>query len=65
MRVHRLSISFIVLIALCLPSYAQLPPSADWAVHAANRYQIFPNLTYLTASNYTAFSCIKPSRKPA
>ncbi len=33
---------------------AQLPPSAEWAAHAANQYQIFPNITYLTASNYEA-----------
>src|SRR5262249_61461700 len=36
------------------PAYAQLPPSADWAVHAANQYQVFPNVTYLTASNSEA-----------
>ena len=30
---------------------AQLSPSAIWAAHAANQYQVFPNLTYLTASN--------------
>jgi len=28
--------------------------SAEWAAHAANQYQIFPNITYLTASNYEA-----------
>jgi acetyl esterase/lipase len=33
---------------------AQLTPSAEWAAHAANQYQIFPNVTYLTASNYEA-----------
>jgi len=31
---------------------AQLPPAADWAVHAQNEYQVFPNITYLTASGY-------------
>src|ERR1700722_12135305 len=31
---------------------AQLSPSAAWAAHAANEYQVIPNLTYLTASNY-------------
>ncbi len=31
---------------------AQLSPAASWAVHTANEYQAFPNLTYLTASNY-------------
>jgi acetyl esterase/lipase len=32
--------------------WAQLSATADWAAHAANRYQTFPNLTYLTASNH-------------
>jgi hypothetical protein len=52
-------IAFIVLsFVLSLPRHAnaQLPASADWAVHASNKYQIFPNLTYLTASNYEAKS---------
>ena len=29
---------------------AQLSPSANWAAHALNDYQIFPNLTYVSAS---------------
>jgi acetyl esterase/lipase len=33
-------------------AFAQLPPAAEWAVHATNEYQVFPNLTYLTASGY-------------
>jgi acetyl esterase/lipase len=36
------------------PASAQLSPSATWAAHAANDYQVFPNVTYLTASNYEA-----------
>ena len=32
-------------------AFAQLSPSAAWATHAANEYQVFPNVTYLTASN--------------
>jgi acetyl esterase/lipase len=31
--------------------FAQLTPSATWATHAANEYQVIPNVTYLTASN--------------
>src|SRR5262245_2601063 len=52
----RLSVVAVVLLPLVTlgPAYAQLPPSADWAVHAANRYQVFPNLTYLTATNFEA-----------
>jgi acetyl esterase/lipase len=36
------------------PAFAQLSPSATWAAHAANDYQVFPNLTYLVATNYEA-----------
>jgi acetyl esterase/lipase len=42
---------FIVLISVSAFGQAS---STDWAVHAANEYQIFPNLTYLTASNFEA-----------
>ena len=44
----------IALAAAFVPAFGQLTPSADWAVHAANQYQVFPNVTYLTASNYEA-----------
>jgi acetyl esterase/lipase len=37
--------------AAILPAFAQLSPSATWATHASNEYQVFPNLTYLVASN--------------
>jgi acetyl esterase/lipase len=37
---------------LTLLFLTQLSASADWAAHAANQYQTFPNLTYLTASNH-------------
>lgn len=36
------------------PVFAQLSPSATWATHAANDYQVFANLTYLVATNYEA-----------
>jgi acetyl esterase/lipase len=32
------------------PSGAQLTPTAEWAVHAQNEYQITANVTYMTAS---------------
>jgi acetyl esterase/lipase len=35
-------------IALAAPGLAQLSPSASWATHAANEYQMYPNVTYLT-----------------
>ena len=34
------------------PSLGQLSPSATWAAHALNNYQIVPNVTYLTATNH-------------
>src|SRR6202162_6464313 len=45
----RLLISFAMLPQILS---AQLSPSATWAAHAASEYQVFPNITYLTASNY-------------
>jgi acetyl esterase/lipase len=33
-------------------AFAQLSPVATWATHAANEYQMFPNLTYVVANNY-------------
>ena len=45
--------SFALALGLLLTAagaHAQLSPSASWAAHALNDYQIFPNLTYLTAS---------------
>jgi acetyl esterase/lipase len=42
----------LVAIAAVAPASAQLSPSAEWAAHAANQYQVAANVTYLTASNY-------------
>lgn len=43
----------VLLAVASIPSaIAQLSPAASWATHSANEYQVFPNLTYLTASNY-------------
>jgi acetyl esterase/lipase len=33
-------------------AFAQLSPTADWATHAQNQYQVFSNVTYLTATGY-------------
>jgi acetyl esterase/lipase len=41
-----------VTLAAALPGLAQLSPSATWATHTANQYQVIPNVTYVTASNY-------------
>ena len=54
MHSNKLVVFALLLSGISAPSFAQLPPSADWAVHAANRYQVFPNLTYVTASNFEA-----------
>ena len=46
-----------MMIAMSLPagfSWAQLSAPAEWATHAANEYQVFPNVTYLVASNWEA-----------
>src|SRR5437773_8865723 len=41
-----------VLSLVSSTAFAQLTPSAAWAAHAANQYQVAANITYLTASNY-------------
>src|ERR1700693_4222543 len=50
--------STLILIALAVLAVpdgrAQLLPTSLWAAHAENEYQMFPNITYLTANNYEA-----------
>src|SRR5262245_46898879 len=41
----------LLLLTLTAPAFAQLSPSADFAVHAANQYQLAPNVTYRAASS--------------
>jgi len=47
---------------------AQLSPQATWATHAANEYQIFPNITYSVSNNYesswTSISGATPPPQP-
>ena len=48
---------FAMMIAAALPAglcWAQLAAPAEWATHALNEYQVFPNVTYLVASNWEA-----------
>ena len=45
-------ILFVIAAAVPQSGVAQLSPSAAWAAHAPTEYQVFPNLTYLVASNY-------------
>src|SRR4051812_45560861 len=47
---RRLMFLSLFLAALAAPATAQLSPSADWAVHAANQYQMTANVTYRMAS---------------
>ncbi len=56
MRVKALFRFFAVtcLAAWIQPAFAELSATASWAAHATNEYEVFPNLTYLTASNYEA-----------
>jgi len=50
----KLVFPIFIAIAAMLPqsAFAQLSPSATWAAQAPAEYQVFPNLTYLVASNY-------------
>ncbi|HVH27838.1 MAG TPA: alpha/beta hydrolase [Vicinamibacterales bacterium] len=51
-RIVTAAFTALAVLAAHTPVSAQLSPSADWAAHAANNYQVAANLTYLTASNY-------------
>jgi acetyl esterase/lipase len=54
---RRILIAACAVLAIGAPArhgFAQSTSSAEWAAHAANQYQVFPNITYLTASNYEA-----------
>jgi acetyl esterase/lipase len=44
----------IVCLTVTSNAVAQVSPAAEWAIHAANKYQITPNVTYLTATGYEA-----------
>src|ERR1700685_1184766 len=46
----KISIFALSALMASIPALAQLSPVAEAAVHAANQYQTFPNVTYLTAS---------------
>ncbi|MQA28414.1 MAG: alpha/beta hydrolase fold domain-containing protein [Luteitalea sp.] len=53
----RKSAILLVAGALMIPAvpsttFAQLSPSADWATHAQNGYQVIANVTYMTATGY-------------
>ena len=41
-------------LLLAASAYAQLSPGAQWATEFEARYQVVPNITYLTANNYEA-----------
>ena len=51
-RISALALGCLLFPAWAGPALAQLSPSATWAAHAANDYQVVPNVTYLVASNY-------------
>ena len=46
----------VVMMMAFVPSttFAQLSPSADWAVRAQNAYRVISNVTYMTATGYDA-----------
>jgi acetyl esterase/lipase len=45
---------FWLTAAVCFPTmaFAQLSAPATWATHAANEYQVFPNITYSVNNSY-------------
>ena len=53
-RIAAVACLVLGLLITARPGSAQLSPVAAWAAHAANEYQVIPNVTYLTASNFDA-----------
>jgi acetyl esterase/lipase len=49
-NIRRLLIT-VGLVAAAPAGFAQLSPQTTWAVHAANEYDVVPNITYVTAGN--------------
>jgi len=45
-------VSGLMIPAVPSTTFAQLSPTADWATHAQNEYQVIANVTYLTATGY-------------
>ena len=50
----RACVAAIVCLLTAASVSAQMPPTASWAAGVANDYQVFPGVTYLTASNWEA-----------
>ena len=50
----RTAVAFVASLVLTSAAQAQLSPTADWATHAQNQYQVFSNVTYLTATGFEA-----------
>ena len=50
----RSCLAAIVCVLTAASVSAQMPPTASWAAGVANDYQVFPDITYLTASNWEA-----------
>jgi acetyl esterase/lipase len=44
--------SALLVLSVASTTFAQLSPTAEWATHAQNEYQVLSNVTYLTASGY-------------
>jgi len=50
----RSCLAAIVCVLTAAPVSAQMPSTASWVAGIANDYQVFPDITYLTASNWEA-----------
>jgi acetyl esterase/lipase len=51
---RRAVLAFAVTLVAAPAAFAQLTPTAEWATHFHNRYQVVSNVTYLTATGYEA-----------
>jgi len=44
--------SLLMIPAVPATAFAQLSPTAEWATHAQNEYQVISNVTYMTSTGY-------------
>lgn len=51
---RKLLLVFVASWLIIPGAFAQLSPTAEWATHAQNKYQVAANVTYLTATGYEA-----------
>jgi acetyl esterase/lipase len=53
-RLLSVLLASVIAVGTAATLSAQLSPTAEWATHVSNEYQVIPNVTYLTANGFDA-----------